>query len=168
MKSRTIKLKSFSASDPCEITDGFTKKPLPPIQYDPMLLQIVHAFGFTAKEYAQLLEQQFLKNDSKNFQCYEQNRVEQAKRLVRQCVYKISSRIFNQSESATSFSGEGMPFNSNLTAQLVKIPITFRTVYILFHIIGFNEKELAYILNISIVQVRERLARAAAMIPNRA
>ena len=50
--------------------------------------------------------------------------------------------------------------NYLLPQQLFKMPLSFRSVYILFSLIGFSEKDIAIILNIDTIKVRERLARA--------
>jgi DNA-directed RNA polymerase specialized sigma24 family protein len=85
-----------------------------------------------------------------------------AKILVHNCIFKISSSMFSQNaNAANSFQAAN---NHLIASPLSKIPISFRTVYILFHSAGFAEPEVAQILNITTMQVRERLAKGMAII----
>ncbi len=65
--------------------------------------------------------------------------------------------MFSQNaNAANSFQAAN---NHLIASPLSKIPISFRTVYILFHSAGFAEPEVAQILNITTMQIRERLAK---------
>lgn len=44
------------------------------------------------------------------------------------------------------------------------MPLSFRTVYILKNTIGFNENEIAEILNITSIKVKERFQKAKALL----
>jgi RNA polymerase sigma-70 factor (ECF subfamily) len=85
-----------------------------------------------------------------------------AKILVHNCIFKISSSLFSQNaNTADSFQTVD---NYLIAPSLSKVPISFRIVYILFHSTGFTESEVAQILNITPIQVRERLAKAKTII----
>ena len=85
-----------------------------------------------------------------------------SKILVHNCVTKISSIMF--SKTGSGFNSFQALDNYLLSFPISKIPFSFRAVYILSHSIGFTEAEVAYILNISPMQVKERLARAMMII----
>lgn len=129
------------------------------LQYEPMLYQIAKAFGFGAKESAEFVELASLKISKRGSSFQRSDRIEMAKAVVHQCVYNISCVIFGQKELSTSFRGAGT-LNYHLSAQLSTMPLSLRAVYILFHV-GCSEEEIGYILNISTVQVKERVRKAA-------
>ena len=122
-----------------------------------LLNQIGNNFGFSIAESNELAVSVFEENGTAEYE------LELARRMVYQCVHKISSRIFCESTPA-AFSEEGVPVYHPKSIQLSKIPLSFRAVYILFHVIGFSENEIAYILNINTCQVKERLGKAATKI----
>jgi hypothetical protein len=66
-----------------------------------------------------------------------------AKNLVYQCVFCISKRLFQQPGKNTN-----------------EMPLSFWVVYRLKTIIGFNDRELAVLLNTSPANIRTRLNKA--------
>lgn len=74
-----------------------------------------------------------------------------SKMLVHHCIFRISSRLFSENRNAIDHLN---------TSPVLKIPISYRIVYILIHIAGFTEMEAAQILNCTRMQVSERLAKA--------
>lgn len=122
-----------------------------------LLNQIGNNFGFSMAESKELTASVFEENGTDHY------KLELARRMVYQCVHKISSRIFCESSPA-AFCEEGIPVYHPQSMQLSKMPLSFRAVYILFHVIGFSENEIAYILNINTYQVKERLGKAASKI----
>ena len=123
-------------------------------QYESMLYQIATAFGFGAKSCNEFVERAYLKISRRSSTFRWPTRIEMAKAVIHQCVYKISCSIFSQQSPATSFPGD-----YQVSAHLSKMPLSFRTVYILFQV-GCSEDEIAYILNINTIQVKERLRKA--------
>ncbi len=119
-----------------------------------LLNEIGNNFGFSMAESKELAASVFEENGNDRYQ------LELARRMVYQCVHKISSRIFCESTPA-AYCDEGVPAYHPQSRQLSKMPLSFRAVYILFHVTGFSENEIAYILNISTYQVKERLGKAA-------
>ena len=126
-------------------------------QYGSMLYQIATAFGFGAKSSNEFVEQAYLKISRRSLPFYFPTRIEMAKAVVHQCVYKISCGIFCE-KPAPSFPGD-----YQVSAHLSKMPLSFRTVYILFQV-GCSEEEIADILNINTIQVKERLRKATMII----
>jgi DNA-directed RNA polymerase specialized sigma24 family protein len=82
-----------------------------------------------------------------------------SKCLVHNCVFRISSRMFSQPANGPANTTD----NFLRPSALAKIPFSFRAVYILFTLIGFTEPEVGQLLNITPIQVRERMARAVAI-----
>ena len=164
MESRSEKIKPCVASG-SSLPQGSvrTKVSFNVKQYEPMLYQIANAFGFGARESTEFVEQAYLKINRKSSSFHRATRIEVAKQVMHQCVYKISCGIFSQKTPATSFPGDAVRLNYNVSAQLSKMPLSFRTVYILFQV-GCSEEEIAYMLNINTIQVKERLRRAAMII----
>lgn len=84
-----------------------------------------------------------------------------SKVLVHNCIFKISSALFSQKANTADFFQANNYLNSSA---VFKLPISCRTVYILVHSMGFTVPEVAQILNINPLQVRERLSKAMAII----
>jgi len=85
-----------------------------------------------------------------------------SKIVVHNSIFKISTRMFSQSGNATG--AFLVSVNGLIPKSIYEIPISFRTVYILIHVMGFSESETAYVLNSTPMQVKERLARAVAIL----
>ena len=159
MESRSEKIKSCISSGSAHPRDSVpTKVSFNVKQYESMLHQIATAFGFGAKSYKEFVEQAYLTISRRSSTFRWPTRIEMAKAVVHQCVYKISCGIFYEKSPATSFPGD-----YQVSAHLSKMPLSFRTVYILFQV-GCNEEEIAYILNINTIQVKERLRKATMII----
>lgn len=134
------------------------------MKYKALLYSIATNLGTSEKEATELAEYVCLigkrgfAEQKKNFTM----RIWLSKILVHHCIFKICSSMFSQhGHTANSF----QTVNNYLRPlRVYKIPISFRTVYILFHSIGFAESEVGQILNITPIQVRERLAKATAII----
>src|SRR5215218_45877 len=133
-------------------------------KHKPFLLMIAINLGLSEKESHELVEYVCLAGE-RNYVYQEKNfplKLWLSKILVHNCVVKISSVMFSKSGSGfVSFQGSDNYLGSS---SISKIPFSFRTVYILFYSVGFEESEVAYILNITPMQVRERLARALMII----
>jgi hypothetical protein len=128
-------------------------------EYESILYQIPISFGMNSDDSNELVNQMYLKAGRKYSVVY-QDRLELTKRIVHQCVFKISCKIFSQEQQLAGFEYENINPYSNKISRLLKIPLSFSVVYILYHVIGFNETEVAYILNIDSIQVKERLGSA--------
>jgi hypothetical protein len=164
MESRSEKIKPCISSGSVHPQDSVpTKVTFNVNQYESMLYQIATAFGFGAKSYNEFVEQAYLTISRRSSTFRWPTRIEMAKAVVHQCVYKISCGIFSQKSQATSFPGTAVQLNYQVSAHLSKMPLSFRTVYILFQV-GCSEEEIAYILNINTIQVKERLRKATMII----
>jgi hypothetical protein len=75
--------------------------------------------------------------------------------VVHDCISTISRRLFNLQNMGSYQQDIGFT-----PPRLLKIPFSYRTVYILYHSAGFNNTEIGELLNISSIQVRERLIKA--------
>jgi hypothetical protein len=128
-------------------------------EYRPMLYQIASSFGFNEKDCNALVEETCL-HPGKEGSFIHGDRLALAKRLVRQCVYLISLGICNQRTQDTSLTMADDILNRKLHSLTLKLPLSYRAVYILFQFAHFKEQEIAYILNISVFQVRNRLTTA--------
>jgi DNA-directed RNA polymerase specialized sigma24 family protein len=132
-------------------------------KYKVLLHSIAINLGLNEKESEDLAEHVCLIG-GKHFPYQKENftlRIWLSKILVHDCIFKISSSLFSQNVNAANFFQTNSYLNSPAE---FKIPISFRTVYILVNSIGFTEPEVAQMLNITPMQVRERLAKAMAII----
>jgi hypothetical protein len=96
-------------------------------------------------------------------------RVRLAKILVYKCVFTLSCELFRQSGCPAEkdqppslyYSYRCRPAGEG---HLHHMPLSFRAVYILSHLIGFTERETAEILNTTVLNVKERCTRARAFL----
>ena len=85
-----------------------------------------------------------------------------SKRTIHSCIFKISSRLFSQTDLASDIN---LDFRETTVPRSIRgIPLSFRTIYILVYGIGFTQKEVSQLLNITPLQVKERLAKATSRI----
>jgi hypothetical protein len=70
-------------------------------------------------------------------------RIWMSKLMVQKCVSKISASIFQQ-----------------MGASSKEMPLSCRTVYLLNHLVGFDENEMALLLNTTPIIIRARLKKA--------
>jgi len=128
-------------------------------KYKTLLYSIATNLGLNEKESKELAEYVCVVGE-RNFAYQKEGftlKTWLSKILVHNCIFTISSCLFSQNSSLQTT-------NNDLIAPLSKVPISFGTVYILFHSIGFTESEIAQILNITPMQVKERLAKAMMII----
>lgn len=79
-----------------------------------------------------------------------------SKQLIRNCVFIISSAMFGKKEEIAFYADAGC----RIPLPIRKLPLSFRTVYLLVHHWGFRVEEVAILLNSTPLQVRERLLKA--------
>ncbi|HWJ26231.1 MAG TPA: hypothetical protein VNS32_06790 [Flavisolibacter sp.] len=125
-------------------------------KYKCLLKKIGIGLGFTETE-SGLLAQQVIDDAIKN-NCRRNDhlspRVWLSKIMVRKCVFTISNLLFSSKNIDSK--------NKFPTAKT--IPLSFRTVLILYNSVGFNEMEIAEILNTTVMEVKHRLNKALASI----
>ncbi len=130
-----------------------------PRNYKALLYSIAVNLGFNEKESWTLIENVCLIGE-RNYARQKKSvtmKVWLSKMLVHHCIFRISSRLFSQSRNETDHLN---------TSPFLKIPISYRIVYILIHIAGFTEPEAAQILNCTRTQVSERFAKALLALKN--
>jgi DNA-directed RNA polymerase specialized sigma24 family protein len=129
--------------------------------YHTLLYTIATSFGLPDKEATELVGEVFSSAVKGHVECGKgwPLKLWLSKRLVHKCVFRISSRMFSQPANGPANATD----NFLRPSALAKIPFSFRAVYILFTLIGFTEPEVGQLLNITPIQVRERMARAVAM-----
>jgi hypothetical protein len=77
-----------------------------------------------------------------------------SKLMIQKCVFKISREWLQEN------------FHSGNTTvnKRKEIPLSYKTIYLLKNIIGFNESEISLLVNIDMIQVNERLAKVNRLI----
>jgi hypothetical protein len=128
--------------------------------YKMLLKRLVESFGCGSAESEEIVEEVWHQRIEEPFFLTNVKKMNLARDIVRCCVVRQGRRVFNQSgRSATD--GEDISFlGLSASARLQKMPLTFKVVYLLVDIGGFNTNEIATILNITAVQVNERLGKA--------
>ena len=123
-------------------------------KYDRLLSTIAVAFGFDSIDSRDLVKH-VLADAIKHYasiQEFDSAKIWLSKLMVHKCISKLGSDIF------ASTSLRPCPAAAKLTVH--DMPLTLRAVFILQHSVGFNELEVAEILNSSAYIVRRRLNRA--------
>jgi hypothetical protein len=118
--------------------------------YEPLLNKLAIHFGFGSNE-AKILVQKVaadIKSKYAEHTSYNNLRIYFAKEMVHECIFIISTSLFNQ-----NFKGQTSFLSSNM-------PLTYHVVFILYDHMGFSEMEISEILNIPPIKVRERLNKA--------
>jgi DNA-directed RNA polymerase specialized sigma24 family protein len=147
--------------------------PNPAMQkYEKLMYKITASFGFSDSESDDLVsEVSFYAHSHRS---YPENRfllrARLSKIMVHKCIFRISSRLFSQHTSTGKEPGilgyyPGCKSSPGTNCQ--DIPLSFRVVYILNDVIGFNEVEIAEILNITSIRVKDRLNKARPLLKNR-
>lgn len=133
--------------------------------YDSLLHQIAENFGFRGNEAAELVKQacRQIRNDN-SMQSLTGTKMQLSKAMVHLCVFKLSCKMFSQKEQVIHRFADVISANPHLETMLLKMPLSYRVVYILFQVIGFTKKEIAEMLNSNLVQVTERLEKAMRII----
>ncbi len=118
-------------------------------RYEPLMYKIGLSFGFNDST----LHEWVRESSTCAIRCFTAHtdnlsiRLWMAKRIVQKCILKISLPIFQQ---------EGPCCH--------EMPVSFRAVYVLNRLAGFDENEMAFILNTTPLVIRERLNKALSMI----
>jgi DNA-directed RNA polymerase specialized sigma24 family protein len=128
--------------------------------YRPLLYTISVRLGLSEKDAFSIVEEICVPG-KKSFEDQKEGlstRLWLSRLTVRRCIFIISSRLFRQI-------GNGRETAMDLgyipvSTALQKLPLSYRTIFTLIHCIGFTEKETAQLLNITPIQVKERLAKA--------
>jgi len=118
-------------------------------KFEPLMRKIALSFGFCDATLHELVEDT-CSSALRNYKTQEMSfslRIWMSKRIVRKCVSKVSISIFQHMGSSSK-----------------EMPLSFRTVYLLNKLVGFDEYEMALILNTTKLIIRERLNKALTII----
>lgn len=137
-------------------------------KYELLLFKIATSFGFSNKESSDIVQQVHL-DRVRHFR-YQENgnqiRVLLSKMMVQRCIFKISSEYFSSVSSNPGKEFSGLAFYPNcISLRLRNFPLSLRTVVIL-NSVGFDETEIAQILNTTPFIVKEKFNKALVLINN--
>ena len=136
-------------------------------KYEPLLYQTAISFGFNDNELNDLV-QQVCSHGSRSY-THQRNffslRIWLTKLLVHKCIFKISSELFSQGNSSKTL-GHYYGYGDSHKLNQKHMPLSFRAVFILKNIVGFDENEIAEILNTTPLSVKQRLNKARAYVNN--
>jgi hypothetical protein len=141
-------------------------------EYQGLLLKIATAFGFTNQQSQYFLQEVYANADN----YYTKHQVKEcsvrmnlSKLMVYKCIFKISEHFFSQNNNETSStlrSGIITVFKNFSWLKLQQIPLSYRAVYLLKNLNEFSEKEIAELLNITLIKVKERINKANYLMGN--
>jgi hypothetical protein len=140
--------------------DAWVKPRDRPEQYKTLLRAIAISLGLSESESNQIISDACMLAD--NTYDIEKDdvplKIWLTKIVVHRCIFKISNQIFSHQEKIVK---SVWSVHANLISfRVPQIPLTFKTIYILMHGLGFTETDAAHILNINQLEVRERLRKA--------
>ena len=128
-----------------------------------LLLEVAMRFGFDAKQSSNLVKDVWhAANKVISGQHLDKfaMRLYLSKIMVAKCVFKISDRLFSQSNSQSSFDLSESS-SSNITIQRLKnVPLSYLAAFILNKTSKFSIEEISDVLNISPSKVKERIKKA--------
>jgi len=138
------------------------------LRHQPVLLQITSGFGFNETHSSKLLQEV---KAMVALDAYHKEelplRLWLVKKVVQKCVFLVSSDMFqckiNNIDHGLAL--EDRPYlRSFMLHQTRQVPLPVWTTYLLVDIIGFNELEVAGILNSHPFKIREQLSMARKLI----
>ena len=153
-------------------------------RYNPVLYKIARCYGFNHHDAEDIMQETHVSayTNLKNFQHKASYKTWVSKILIHKCVYKLSygyfkneqpgsdiiyenvKPIFNQTTMATEKIVLNKELSKVLEKSLEEIPLTYRTVFILREVEGFNTNETAELMNSTPVNVKVRLNRAKTLL----
>jgi RNA polymerase sigma factor (sigma-70 family) len=148
-------------------------------RYNPILYKIARSYDFDHEEAKDLLQEAHIAayQNLKNFEKRSSYKTWIAKIMVNKCLYKLSygsskyevthqiidensQPVFSSKNQSTEANVLNRELSNILEKGLEKIPVHYRTVFVLREIEGLNIAETAETLNITPVNVKVRLNRA--------
>jgi RNA polymerase sigma factor (sigma-70 family) len=152
-------------------------------RYNPLLYKISRSYNFDHEEAKDLLQETHIAayQNIKNFEGRSSYKTWIAKIMVNKCLYKLSygSRkyevpnqivdensqpMFVPNKQTTDANLLNRELSNILEKGLEKIPVHYRTVFVLREVEGLNTAETAEMLNITPVNVKVRLNRAKTLL----
>ncbi|WP_018614870.1 RNA polymerase sigma factor [Segetibacter koreensis] len=146
--------------------DMFLKNLVSIQNYHNLLVTIATSFGFNRKNsenFAQEIYVNALSYYSSSQTRHLFIRIYLCKIMVSKCIFKISEKLCSQDNYhlSTALSAEKY-FDpvSTYPLKLQEMKLSYRSVFILNTILGFTEEEIAELLNVTSVKVKERISKA--------
>jgi RNA polymerase sigma-70 factor (ECF subfamily) len=153
-------------------------------RYNGVLYKIARCYGFNHQDSEDIMQETHVAAyiNLKSFQHKASYKTWVSKILIHKCVYKLSygyfknempgsnnlneesNPVFNHSKMATEKIVLNKELSKVLEKSLQEIPLTYRSVFILREIEGFNTAETAELINTTPVNVKVRLSRAKALL----
>ena len=152
-------------------------------KYDPVLYKITRRYGFQKEDAADVLQDTrvCVYCKLKQFKFRSSFKTWLSKIVINKCLYKLKyghrryeecSSVMNEKIEATrngQFENAEIIFlkkelHTLLQKSLSKIPVIYKTIFILREVEGYSVAETATLLNISGINVRVRLSRAKMML----
>jgi RNA polymerase sigma-70 factor (ECF subfamily) len=152
-------------------------------RYNPILYKIARSYDFDHEEAKDLLQETHIAayQNLKNFEGRSSYKTWIAKIMVNKCLYKLSygsgkyevghqivdensQPMFASKKQTTEANVLNRELSNILEKGLEKIPVHYRTVFILREVEGLNIAETSEMLNITPVNVKVRLNRAKTLL----
>ena len=137
-------------------------------KYTPLLCRIAFNFEFNYWETNDLVKQ--VDSCVNSHSCVPNDHLFKiwiAKLMVQKCVSKLSDPFFDKSDWRAA-KRESSAYYSNYMNRneykLHNMPLTIRSVFVLYNTSEFSEMEIAELLNITPIKVKERLYKAKLII----
>ena len=134
----------------------------------PVLLQVTSGFGFNETHSLKILQE--VRAMASSASCHMEDlslRLWLVKKVVQKCVFLVSNDMFQCKTNYVDheLALERRPYlRSFMLHQTRHMPLPVWTTYLLVDIIGFNELEVASILNTHPFKIREQLSMARKLI----
>lgn len=134
--------------------------------YKELLFKIAMSFGLTAKQSTDTINEIYLKLERERFNSMSITfsiKVYLSKLMVSKCIFRISNELFGRGDNRdVSILNQGACYTSiNLTSiKLKKVPLSCKVAFVLNALSEFTEEEIAEVLNISSMKVKERIKKA--------
>ena len=140
-------------------------------KYTPLLCKIAFNFEFNHEETDELIGQvDSFVNSHSGVPDHHLLKIWIAKVMVQRCVFKISVPLFSKNDWRTAKkenSSYYSDYRSRHNYKLHDMPLTIRTAFVLSNSTDFSEAEIAELLNITPIKVKERLNKARLIINGR-
>jgi RNA polymerase sigma factor (sigma-70 family) len=151
-------------------------------RYNGALYKIAKMYGFTSEDAEDIVQEVHIAalNELPNFQYRSSYKTWVSKIMINKCLYKIKHGKFKEEFSSESMKETEKPVHITdvpsdkkiINQELLKIleicvqrlPIDYRTVFVLREVQGYTIKETANLLEISNANVKIRLSRAKALL----
>ncbi|HKG69900.1 MAG TPA: hypothetical protein VKA92_13595 [Segetibacter sp.] len=132
--------------------------------YKDLLLKIAMSLGLSAKQSADTINALYSELDREGFDKISKTysiKVYLSKRLVSKCIFRISNELFSRTDyTDVTILNDGYTSVNLTSIKLKKVPLSYRVTFVLNALAEFSKEEIAEVLNISAVKVKERIKKA--------